>query len=67
MPAVGPGVCEVRIHADGERRVTYVAKFRHGIYVPLAFHKETQKTAKGDLEKAKARLKAALQMEVNAS
>jgi phage-related protein len=63
MPAVGPGVCEVRIHVDGEHRVIYVARFRHAIYVLHAFRKKTRKTSKGDLEKAKARLQALLQLE----
>ena len=48
MPTVGPGVCEVRIHGDGEHRVIYVARFRHAIYVLHALPQE-------DAEDIKAR------------
>jgi phage-related protein len=65
MPTVGPGVCEVRIHSDGEHRVIYVAKFRHAIYVLHAFRKKARRTPKGDIEKAKVRFRAVLQMEAN--
>ncbi len=65
MPKVGPGVYEVRIHADGEHRLIYVAKFRRAIYVLHAFRKKTRKTSKGDIEKAKARLQAVLEKEAN--
>jgi phage-related protein len=65
MPSVGPGVCEVRIHGDGEHRIIYVARFRHALYVLNAFRKKTQKTSKGDIGTARARFQAVLQMEVN--
>ena len=65
MPTVGPGVCEVRIHGDGEHRVIYVARFRHAIYVLHAFRKKTRKTSKGDIGAARIRFQAVLQMEVN--
>ena len=65
MPTVGPGVCEVRIHGDGEHRVIYVASFRHAIYVLHAFRKKTQRTSKRDIGTAKARFQTVLQMEVN--
>jgi phage-related protein len=65
MPTVGPGVCEVRIHGEGEHRVIYVARFRHAIYVLHAFRKKTRKTSKRDIETAKARFQTVLQMEVN--
>ena len=64
MPTVGPGVCEIRIHGDGEHRVLYVAKFRHAIYVLHAFRKKTAKTSKGDIGTAKIRLQTVLQIEV---
>ena len=32
MPAVGPGVREIRIHTGREHRVFYVAKFTEGFY-----------------------------------
>ena len=65
MPTVGSGVCEVRIHGDGEHRVIYVARFRHAIYVLHAFRKKTRKTSKGDIGAARIRFQAVLQMEVN--
>jgi phage-related protein len=65
MPTVGPGVCEIRIHRDGEHRVIYVAKFRHAIYVLHAFRKKTGRTSKGDIGTAKFRFHTVLQMEVN--
>jgi phage-related protein len=65
MPSVGPGVCEVRIHGDGEHRVLYFAKFRHAIYVLHAFRKKSQKTSKGDIATAKGRFQTVLQIEVN--
>lgn len=65
VPAVGPGVCEIRIHADGEHRLIYVAKFRHAVYVLHAFRKKTRKTSKSDIEKAKVRLQAVLEKEAN--
>jgi predicted XRE-type DNA-binding protein/phage-related protein len=33
MPIVGAGVREIRIHAEGEHRVFYVARLTHAIYV----------------------------------
>lgn len=65
MPTVGPGVCEIRIHRDGEHRVIYVAKFRHAIYVLHAFRKKAGKTSRGDIGTAKFRLHLVLQMEAN--
>ena len=50
MPTVGPGVQEIRIHAEGAYRVFYVAKFEEVIYVLHAFQKKTQKTAKQDID-----------------
>lgn len=65
MLTVGPGVCEVRIHKDGEHRIIYIAKFRHAIYVLHAFRKKTRKTSIVDIGNAKIRLQAVLQMEIN--
>ena len=65
VPTVGPGVREIRIHAEGEHRVFYVAKFRYAIYVLHAFSKKTRKTSKGDIGTARDRLQAVLQMEAN--
>jgi phage-related protein len=55
MSAVGPGVNELRIHAKGEYRVLYVAKFADGIYVLHAFCKKTQQTQKQDMALAATR------------
>jgi len=53
MKSVGPGVVEIRIHADGEYRVFYVAKFEDAIYVIHAFEKKTQKTRQADIDQGK--------------
>jgi phage-related protein len=55
MKEVGTGVREIRIHALGEWRVLYVAKFAEVIYVLHAFQKKTQKTKREDIELARAR------------
>ena len=55
LPQVGQGAYEIRIHALGERRVVYVAKFDDAVYVLHAFHKKTPKTRKADLELATRR------------
>ena len=65
MPTVGPGVCEIRIHEDGEYRVLYVAKFRSAIYVLHVFRKKTRKTARGDIGTAKLRFQIVLQREAH--
>lgn len=60
MPSVGPGVVEIRLHAGGEYRVLYVAKFAEGIYVLHAFEKRTRQTRKQDIEAARRGLAEAL-------
>ncbi len=55
MPAVGLGVREIRVHAGGEFRVLYVARFAAAVYVLHAFGKKTQQTAKRDLDLAARR------------
>jgi phage-related protein len=55
ISAVGPGVNELRIHANGEYRVVYVAKFADGVYVLHAFVKKTQQTPKQDIDLAARR------------
>ena len=57
MASVGSGVREIRIHADGEFRVIYVAVFDEAVYVLHAFQKKTRKTAKSDIDLAKKRFK----------
>lgn len=55
MTSVGPGVCEIRIHADGEFRVLYVARFEEAVYVLHAFEKKSRRTPKADVDLADAR------------
>ena len=55
MPAVGPGVQEIRLHTATEHRVCYVARFEEAVYVLHAFEKKAQKTPKRDLELAQRR------------
>jgi phage-related protein len=56
MPDIGKGVREIRVRdARGAYRVIYVATFAETVYVLHAFQKKTQKTARHDLELAKAR------------
>ena len=55
LVSVGPGAMEIRIHAQGEWRVLYVAKFRDSVYVLHAFQKKTQKTPQTDIELARKR------------
>jgi len=60
MPAVGPGVVEIRVHAGGEYRVMCVAKLVEGIYVLHAFEKRTRQTRRTDIEIARRNLAACL-------
>lgn len=57
MPSIGPGVEEIRIHAENEYRVIYVARFEDAVYVLHCFAKKTQKTSEPDIFIAKSRLK----------
>jgi len=57
MPAIGPGVNEIRIHVLGEWRVIYVAKFHDAVYVLHAFHKKTRKTSRRDIDLARQRFR----------
>lgn len=56
MPSVGAGVAEIRIRTGTEHRIFFVAKFEEAIYVLHAFEKNTQKTAKRDIELGRARM-----------
>jgi phage-related protein len=56
MRSVGPGVIEIRIHAGGEYRVLYVARFEEAVYVLHAFEKRTQQTRKADIELSRRNL-----------
>lgn len=56
MPAIGPGVQEMRVRdAAGAFRVVYVAKFVEAVYVLHCFQKKTQRTGKPDLDLATKR------------
>jgi len=55
MPAIGPGVKEIRIRVLGEWRVIYVAKHHDAVYVLHAFQKKTQKTSRQDIALARER------------
>lgn len=57
MLSVGAGVYEIRIHALGEWRVLYVARFVDAVYVLHAFQKKTAKTLKADIALAAKRYK----------
>jgi phage-related protein len=56
MRSVGTGVAEIRLRADGEYRVLYVARFGEAIYVLQAFEKRTRQTAHLDPELGRKRL-----------
>lgn len=62
MPAVGPGVREIRIHVEGAHRVFYIATFEEAVYVLHAFQKRARKTTRGDLETGRQRFRALIQM-----
>lgn len=57
IPAVGPGVREIRLHTALEHRVLYVAKFAEAVYVLHAFEKRTRKTPKHDVDLARQRFR----------
>lgn len=58
MAAIGAGVTEIRVRADGAFRLVYVAKFAEAIYVLHVFQKKSQKTSSLDLALARARYAA---------
>jgi len=55
MKTVGSGVKELRIHAKGEYRVLYIAKFASAVYVLHAFEKKTSQTPRHDIDLAARR------------
>lgn len=57
MPAIGMGVKEVRLHALGEWRIIFVAKFEDAVYVLHSFQKKGEKTSQKDVELARKRYK----------
>lgn len=60
MPHVGAGVREIRIHADGEYRVLYLATRPDAVYELHAFVKKRQATPKLDMDLARVRFKELL-------
>lgn len=58
MPTVGAGVYELRVKAETQYRVFYVAKFEEAIYVLHAFSKKTQQTSQHDIEIGASRYNA---------
>jgi phage-related protein len=60
MPLVGAGVTEIRVHADGEYRVFYVARFEDAVYVLHVFAKKTRKASSLDIELGKKRYRELL-------
>ncbi len=48
---------EIRVHAGGEYRVIYVAKYIEALYVLHAFEKRSQRTRQGDIELARSRFR----------
>jgi len=61
MQSIGASVREIRVHVAGEHRIIYLAKFEEGIYILHAFRKKTLKTAKKDLNIARARFRDVIQ------
>jgi phage-related protein len=58
MPTIGVGLREIRIRdAVGAYRVIYIATLPDAVHVLHAFHKQSQKTARRDLDLAVARLR----------
>ena len=61
IPLVGTGVIEIRVHAEGEYRVFYLAKFEDAVYVLHVFGKKTRKTSSLDVELGKKRYRELLE------
>ena len=61
MSTIGTGAVEIRVHAESEYRVIYVARFAEGIYVLHAFVKRSRQTSQRDIELARTRLREVAQ------
>ena len=61
VPVVGAGVIEIRVHAEGEYRMFYVAKFEDAVYVLHVFVKKTRKASSLDIELGKRRYRELLE------
>jgi len=61
MPAVSPGVAELRIHGeDGQFRAFYLVESSQGILVMHAFVKKSRATPPTEIQLARKRLKEML-------
>ena len=60
VSTVGMGTYDLRVKADKQYRVFYVAKFEEAIYVLHAFIKKTPQTSQRDIEKGQERYKTLL-------
>lgn len=59
MPAVGPGVREIRVQeSSGAFRCIYLATRPEGLHVLHCFQKKTQKTSQQDLDLARRRFRS---------
>src|SRR5437016_14088865 len=61
MPEVGSGTMEIRLHAENEYRVFYVARFEEAIFVLHCFVKKTRTTRQADIEMGRRRYRAMLE------
>ena len=62
MPDVGSGVKEIRVRADNQYRVFYVARYEEAVYVLHCFVKNTQATRKADLDLGRKRYAALIEV-----
>ena len=61
VSSVGPGVREIGVRDEGKAyRCLYVANLHEAVYVLHVFVKKSRRTAKRDVETAKARLRVLL-------
>ena len=59
VPAVGPGVREIRVReSSGAFRCIYLATRPEGLYVLHCFQKKTRKTSQQDLDLARRRFRS---------
>ena len=61
IPFAGDGVIEIRVYADGECRVFYVARFEDAVYVLHVFTEKTRKASSLDVELGKKRYRELLE------
>jgi phage-related protein len=63
MSIVGPGVVEIRVHAQNEYRILYLARRNGVVHVLHAFIKKTRQTRTADIEIARKRFRELIQSE----